>query len=291
MSQSENIAVQQHSERPGFKRAFRRFSRNKLALISLAYVIILMIFAFLAPWLSPYDYDQRNLGAENVTMSFKHWFGTDQLGRDMLARNLFAARNAIVVAFASVVVGLMIGMIFGAIAGYYGGWFDLVISRVVDVMFAFPQFLLLVLMVSVMGRGFMTIFIAIGLTSWAHYARLVRAQVMQAKEAEYVEAAKCLGATDRQIIQRSILPNIAGPLLVELSFGIPMAMLAESSMSLIGLGLRPPMPSWGNLITEGAIQMLGFPHLVLWPAMLFGITLLAFTFIGDGLGEIYAKRR
>jgi ABC-type dipeptide/oligopeptide/nickel transport system permease subunit len=161
--------------------------------------------------------------------------------------------------------------------------------RVVDIMFAFPQFLLLVILVAVMGRGLGTMFVAIGITSWAGYARLVRGQILSAKNNDYVEAARCLGSGNGHIIRKYILPNIVGPIIVAVSFGIPAGMMAESAMSLIGMGLRPPMPSWGNLISAGMMEMYGFPHLVLWPAATFGVTLLAFTFVGDGLREMYGK--
>jgi peptide/nickel transport system permease protein len=188
-----------------------------------------------------------------------------------------------------VLIGLLIGAIAGAISGYYGGLIDIVLMRVVDIMFAFPQFLLLIILVTAMGRGLTTMFIAIGVTSWAGYARLVRGQILSAKNNDYVEAARCLGARNGRIIRKYILPNIVGPLIVAVSFGVPEAMMAESAMSLIGMGLRPPMPSWGNLISSGMMQMYGFPHLVLWPSLTFGTTLLAFTFVGDGLREVYGK--
>jgi peptide/nickel transport system permease protein len=177
----------------------------------------------------------------------------------------------------------------GALSGYYGGVLDILVMRIVDIMFAFPQFLLLIILVTAMGRGLLTMFVAIGITSWAGYARLVRGQILSAKNNDYVEAARCLGARNGHIIRKYIFPNIIGPIIVAVSFGIPAGMLAESAMSLIGMGLRPPMPSWGNLISAGMMQMYGFPHLVLWPALTFGTTLLAFTFVGDGLREVYGK--
>jgi peptide/nickel transport system permease protein len=273
----------------GVLRNWRRFSRNKLAVAGLVYLVLLFAAAFLANWVAPFHFETTHPPSALQGISAAHWFGTDELGRDLFSRILFSARNAILVSFGSVLIGLLIGAIAGAISGYYGGLIDIVLMRVVDIMFAFPQFLLLIILVTAMGRGLTTMFIAIGVTSWAGYARLVRGQILSAKNNDYVEAARCLGARNGRIIRKYILPNIVGPLIVAVSFGVPAAMMAESAMSLIGMGLRPPMPSWGNLISSGMMQMYGFPHLVLWPSLTFGTTLLAFTFVGDGLREVYGK--
>lgn len=271
------------------RKDFRRFRRNKLAVAGLIYILALFTVAFLADWVAPYGYDTPSPPHALETSSIHHWFGTDELGRDMLSRVIYSARNAIIVSFGSVLLGLAVGALVGAVSGFYGGALDILSMRIVDIMFAFPQFLLLIILVTVMGRGLSTMFVAIGITSWAGYARLVRGQVLSAKNNDYVEAARCLGAGNGRIISKYILPNIVGPIIVAVSFGIPAGMMAESAMSLIGMGLRPPMPSWGNLISSGMMEMYGFPHLVLWPAVTFGLTLLAFTFVGDGLREIYGK--
>tara|TARA_B110000483_G_scaffold235810_1_gene307941 strand:- start:1825 stop:2694 length:870 start_codon:yes stop_codon:yes gene_type:complete len=276
-------------EESSFSKSFQKFSKNKLALAGAVYIIVLVLISVLAPVVTPYDYDEVDKGHEVEGVTWGHWFGTDQLGRDMFSRNIYAARNAIGIGVGAVIIGLLIGAILGSLSGYYGGVIDMIMMRLVDIMIAFPQILLMVLLVGVMGRGMLTIFVAIGLTTWANYARLIRGQVLQAKNNEYVEAARCLGAKDGYIIRKYIFPNILGPIIVMVSFGIPDAMMAESGMSLLGMGLRPPMPSWGNLIADGTIQILGLPHLVLYPALTFGLTLLAFTFIGDGLREVYAK--
>jgi peptide/nickel transport system permease protein len=272
-----------------FKKDFRRFRRNKLAVAGLVYILVLFTAAFLADWVAPYHYSTPSPPHALETSSAHHWFGTDELGRDMFSRILYSARNAIIVSFGAVIIGLAVGALVGAVSGFYGGVLDIVTMRVVDIMFAFPQFLLLVILVAVLGRGLGTMFVAIGITSWAGYARLVRGQILAAKNNDYVEAARCLGAGNGHIIRKYILPNIVGPIIVAVSFGIPAGMMAESAMSLIGMGLRPPMPSWGNLISAGMMEMYGFPHLVLWPALTFGVTLLAFTFVGDGLREMYGK--
>lgn len=273
----------------GLKRDFRKFCRNKFALASLIFIVALFAAAFLADFVAPYHYETASPAHALEGSSAAHWFGTDELGRDLFSRILYSARNAIIVSFGSVLIGLLIGAIVGALSGYYGGIIDILAMRIVDIMFAFPQFLLLIILVTALGRGLLTMFVAIGITSWAGYSRLVRGQILSAKNNDYVEAARCLGAKNGHIIRKYIFPNIIGPIIVAVSFGIPAGMLAESAMSLIGMGLRPPMPSWGNLISAGMMQMYGFPHLVLWPSLTFGTTLLAFTFVGDGLREVYGK--
>lgn len=271
-------------------RIFKLF-RHKLAFFALVYIILLIVLSSLAPWIAPYNFDERHPGAENLIFSAEHWFGTDPLGRDLFSRNLFAARNALFVSVTAVLAGLFIGSFLGALAGYYRGWFDLLLMRIVDVFFSFPQFLLQIVLIAILGRGFFPLFVAITITSWAGYARLVRGQVIQIKEYPFVEAAICLGGSDLRVLFKHIVPSVWGPVLVAAGMGIPMAMMVESGMSLIGLGLRPPMPSWGNLITEGALQVLGFPHMVIFPAISFGITLLAFTYLSDGLAEVFAREK
>jgi ABC-type dipeptide/oligopeptide/nickel transport system permease subunit len=288
-SADADMVLSEYGGMAGLRRDWRRFSRNRLAVVGLGFILFLFLIAFTADWVAPYHYETTNPPAALEASSLKHWFGTDELGRDMLSRVIYSARNAILVSFGSVMIGLAVGAFIGAVSGFYGGMLDIAVMRVVDIMFAFPQFLLLIILVTALGRGLGTMFIAIGITSWAGYARLVRGQILSAKNNDYVEAARCLGSGNGHIIRKYILPNIIGPIIVAISFGVPAGMLAESAMSLIGMGLRPPMPSWGNLISAGMMQMYGFPHLVLWPSLTFGFTLLAFTFVGDGLREIYGK--
>ena len=268
-----------------------RLFRHKLAFLALIYIVTLIVLSSLAPWIAPYNFDERNPGAENIVFSAEHWFGTDPLGRDLFSRNLFAARNALFVSVSAVLAGLFIGSFLGALAGYFRGWFDDVLMRFVDIFFSFPQFLLQIILIAMLGRGFFPLFIAITITSWAGYARLVRGQVIQIKQFPFVEAAVCMGASNLRVLFKHIIPSVWGPVLVATGMGIPQAMMVESGMSLIGLGLRPPMPSWGNLITEGALQVLGFPHMVVFPAVSFALTLLAFAYLSDGLSEVFAREK
>lgn len=281
-------------KRDGFIDKFRRFGKNRAALVSLFFILILLSVSFIAPLMMPYGYSDSFAGKELIAFSWQHPFGTDELGRDQLVRIMYAVQNAVIVAVASVLLALFFGAVIGSLSGYWGGLFDQVMMRFVDIFTALPQLLVMILLLAVMPDHIdrrISIFIAIGVTGWAGYARLIRGQVLQAKQEEYVEAARALGAKPSHILRKYILPNIAGPIIVSVGFGIPTAMMAESGMSLLGLGLEAPMPSWGNLIYSGSMFMFDSPYLVFWPAFTFALTLLAFTFISDGLGGLYGKEK
>lgn len=270
--------------------AWRRFKRNKMALCGGITVFILMIAALLAPVIVPYPYDETHYEHAFEAPTAQFVLGTDDLGRDMLSRILYSLRNALIVALGAQLISLFIGVLLGAIAGFRGGIVDSVIMRFVDIMFAFPTFLFNVILVTVMGRGLLTLFLAIGLVSWTGLAMLVRGQILSLKQAEYVEAAKAIGAKDSRIIARYLLPNALGPIIISFTMGIPVAMMTESGLSLLGMGLRPPMPSFGNLLNAGNGMILGFPHLLIWPALFFAIILLSFNFLGDGLRDALNPR-
>lgn len=271
-------------------RAWRKFLRNKLAVLSGIFVVLLILTAYVGPYLLKYPYDGVDYTAVYQGPSAKHWFGTDELGRDLFSRLVYSLRTAMTVAFGSESITLVAGVAVGAIAGYMGGKVDNLLMRFTDIMFAFPSFLFNVMLVAVMGRGMLTIFIAIGLTSWVGLARLVRAEVMKIKAREFVEAGHAMGASNWDIVVRYILPNVLGPIIVTMSFGVPGAMMTESALSLIGMGVAPPAPSFGALITAGQRYVLSYPHMLLWPALAFAFTLLAFTWLGDGLRDAFDPR-
>ena len=263
--------------------AWRRFKKNKMAVISLVFVLIFVILAIFAPVIAPYPYSEQHYDNTFSPPTLHFWFGTDDNGRDMLSRLLWALRNATTVAIGSQFLVLVIGILLGAIAGFRGGAIDVVIMRVVDIMMSFPVFLFNIILVTVMQRGLLTVIIAIGVVNWAGLARLVRGQIMALKNAEFIEAARALGAKDGHIIRKYLLPNTLGPIIVSMAFGIPGAMMIESGLSVLGLGLPPPMPSWGDLIGQGTAKFLGYPHLLIWPALTFALVLLAYTYLADGL--------
>lgn len=271
-------------------RAWRKFKRNKLAVASGIFVLLLILAAYVGPFLLPYSYDTIDYTAVYQGPSAHHWFGADELGRDLFSRLVYSLRTAMTVAFGAEAITLVVGVSVGAAAGYLGGRVDNLLMRFTDIMFAFPSFLFNVMLIAVMGRGLLTIFIAIGLTSWVGLARLVRAEVLKIKAREYVEAGRAMGASNWEIVSRYILPNVLGPIIVTMSFGVPGAMMTESALSLIGMGVAPPAPSFGALITSGQRYVLSYPHMLLWPALVFAVTLLAFTWLGDGLRDAFDPR-
>ena len=266
---------------------WRRYRRNLMALVGLALVIVFVVIAVFAPLLAPYHYNDQNLGNAWQRPSAAHPFGTDDLGRDQLSRIIYAVRTAAIVGLGASLLSLAIGAAIGSISGMRGGTTDSILMRLVDVFNSFPSILLAVILATTLGQSVYTIVIALAITGWAGYARLVRGQVLALKNNEYIQAARTLGASERHLILQYVLPNILGPIAVALSFGIPYAMTAEAGLSVIGVGIRPPAPSWGNLISLGISKMRGFPHLAVYPTVLFSLTLLAFTWFGDGLQEIF----
>jgi ABC-type dipeptide/oligopeptide/nickel transport system permease subunit len=270
--------------------AWRRFKQNRMALASGVFVILLIFTAVLAPVIAPYGIDDQHPESGYQKPSARFILGTDILGRDMFTRVLFSLRNSLIVAFCAQSVALAIGLVLGSIAGYRGGLIDSLIMRIVDIGYAFPNTLLQIILVTVMGRGLFPVFLAIGLTQWAGHARFVRGQILSLKQAEYVEAARALGAKDAHIIRRYLLPNTLGPIIIGFMMGIPTAMITEGALAFIGLGLRPPMTSFGNLLNIGNQALLGAPHTLVWPAVIFAFVLLSFNFLGDGLRDALNPR-
>lgn len=256
-------------------------------MISLIIVVVLAVVAIAAPLIAPYAPGQTNYGHQYETIgSTGFLLGTDQLGRDILSRLIYGLRTALLVAFVAQIIVLVVALFVGVIAGYLGGKIDSLLMATTDVMFAFPTYLFAVLLVTVFGRGFWSVVIAIAIADWVTQARLSRAQVMSLKQREYVDAGRAMGASGVTIATRYILPNALGPILVATSFAIPAAITTEAGLSLLGLGIAD-MPSWGTMINEGVRAVTSHPHLVISPALAFAITLLAFTWVGDGLRDAF----
>ncbi len=268
-----------------------QYFSNKMAAFCAGIIVILVLMAIFVPMFSKYSYTDVDYTALYAKPSAEHWLGCDAAGRDMLMLLCYSLRNALIVGLGACGVQLIIGLVLGGIAGYCGGRVDNVLSRIIDIMYGFPTFLFNLILVLLLGRNLFTIFLAIGLTSWAPMARLVRSQVITVKQSDYVEAGHALGASNAHILFHYILPNCLGPIVICLSQGIPAAMFAESGMSLIGLGILPPMPSWGGLISTGQEFILSYPHMILFPALSFAITILAFSYVGDGLRDAFDPRQ
>jgi len=267
------------------RRFTQRFRRDWAALGALVFLGILLTVAVLAPLLAPYDPLDVDFEHLRAPPNAQHWLGTDKQGRDVLSRLLFGARLSLAVGFVSQAPILLVGVSAGCLAGYGGGRTDALLMRLVDLFYAFPTTLLLIALMTILGRGFGSLLFAFTITSWAGAARLVRGQVMRLKQTEFVAAAVSLGAADRHILWRHILPNLTGILLVMLSTGIPGAVVAEAGLSFLGIGLLPPAPSWGLMLSDGFSVVRSSPHLAWAPALAIGLTMLALYTLGDSLRD------
>jgi peptide/nickel transport system permease protein len=264
---------------------------NPLAAAGAAMVIIFVIFALFAPWIAPQDPASIDLPARLSPPSHAHWFGTDELGRDILSRIIYGARISMLVGSSVVAASLAIGLIIGAIAGYYGGAIDRFVNVVLmNAFLSFPGILLAIAFVAFRGPGVFNLVLALSLGGWVGYARLVRGQVLAAREREFVEAARAIGASDLRIIVRHILPNIIQPVIVQAAIGMAGAILAEATMSFLGLGVPPPTASWGTMLNDGRAHLFDAPHLVLFPALAVMLAVLSFNFIGDALRDYLDPR-
>jgi peptide/nickel transport system permease protein len=260
--------------------------RQPLAAVGLALLIVFAFCAVFAPWLAPQDPAQLDLAGRLMGPSWAHWFGTDELGRDILSRTLFGARISLIVAVSVVGLSLAVGMVAGGLAGFYGGWTDTVVNiYVTNAFMALPGILLAIAFVAFMGPGLGNVILALAISGWVGYARLVRGQVMAVKEREFVEAARALGASDLRIMRRHILPTILQPLIVQAAIGMAGAVLAEATLSFLGLGVPPPTASWGSMLNDARSHLFDSPHLVFFPAMAVMLCVLSFNFIGDALRD------
>lgn len=258
--------------------------------ISSGFLFIIFSVSLLAPWVSPYSYQEQDTVNILAFPGIDHFLGTDRLGRDLLSRMIYGARVSLFVGVFSTLIALVIGTVYGTISAYVGGKTDNLMMRVVDVVFALPDLLMIILITVLMGRGVVGVFIALTMVSWVTIARLVRGEVLRIKEYPFILAAKALGASHFRIMLREIFPNILGILVVTLSFRIPVAILAESTLSFIGLGIAPPASSWGTLASDGWTAIKFYPHLILFPSLAIFFTILSFNFMGEGLREYLDPR-
>ena len=265
--------------------AWNRLLKNRMAMVGLVFVIIVTLAAALAVWVAPYHYKETDFANTRKPPSVEHLMGTDKLGRDVFSRIIWGAQVSVAVAVVGSLTALVIGLTYGSTSGYLGGRIDNYMMRFVDVMYAFPTILFIILIMVVLGPGLVNIFIGIGVVGWMSMARLVRGQFLALKEKEFVEAARMIGAHDVQIIARHLLPNSLGPIVVAVTLDIPRLILLESILSFIGLGVPPPFPSWGQMISEGWQGMRAVPHLAIFPGLAISVSMLAFNFLGDGLRD------
>ncbi len=273
------------------QRLLRAISLNPLAAVGIVLVVLFTVLAIFAPWIAPQDPARIDLPARLSGPSAAHWFGTDELGRDILSRIIYGARISMLVGSSVVAVALVLGLIVGCIAGYYGGRVDRVVNIVVmNAFLSFPGILLAIAFVAFLGPGMFNLILALSIGGWVGYARLVRAQVLATREREFVEAARALGASDWRIITRHILPNMIQPVIVQAAIGMAGAILAEATMSFLGLGVPPPAASWGSMLNDARAHLFDAPHMVLFPAVAVMLAVLSFNFIGDALRDYLDPR-
>lgn len=272
--------------------ALRRLRKNKLALAGLAWIIVVILVAVTADlWAPRWLGDPVAIDTATVTQrtllppSVEHPFGTDKLGRDIASRVVYGARVSLVVGIVAVLIMVVIGLILGALAGYYGGIWDSLIMRTADVFFAFPYVLFAIALIAVLGKGFQNVFIAIGVLGWPSIARVFRSSILSVKENEYVDAARAMGASTTRILWRHIMPNSVAPIIVYATMSVGGAILTEAALSFLGMGVQPPQPSWGLMLSEARSFLFSAPWLMFYPGIAILTTVLAFVLLGDGLRD------
>jgi oligopeptide transport system permease protein len=286
-SPSPTLPAENIKSRSFLQDATRRFFRNRLALFGFSIVVIFLILAVFAPLIAPFPYDKAYFDRARLFpfQHPEHPLGTDDLGRDYLSRLIFGARTSLMVALFVQGMALLIGIPLGALGGYFGGRFDFVVTRIIDIMTAFPSLLFAILVSSVMSGGFFTVVVALSITSWIGIARLTRAQMLALREQEYVNAARALGASQWRVITQHILPNAISPLIVAVTFGIPATIFAEAGLSFLGFGVNDPIASWGKMVGVSSAYVRVYWHLALFPTLAIALTMLGFSFMGDGLRD------
>ena len=265
--------------------ARRSFSKNRLAIIGLVVVGIFIVMAVFANILAPFSYYHSDLAANLQFPSLAHPFGTDPIGRDELSLIIFGARTSLLVGFSVQLIAFGIGLPLGALAGMRGGWFDFVITRLLEVMTAFPGFLFAIFLMSLLGTGMLNVILAIGATSWIEVCRLTRGQFLALREREFVVAARSYGADDWRVIMRHLLPHALPPLLIMLALGIPNAIFAEAGLSFLGVGINDPIPSWGKMVSDSLGYIRVYWYMGLFPTLTIALAMLSFNFVGDGLRD------
>jgi peptide/nickel transport system permease protein len=289
--QGPMVAVREQKSRSEFSQSWNRFRSNRAAVVSLIFIVLLCLMAAFAGWIVPYDPIFSFPGMRGLSPTAEHPMGFDHIGRDLLSRVILGTRVALVVGLIATTISVAMGVLVGAISGYFGGWIDATLSRLVDTLMAFPLLALLIVLAVVLGPSLVTTIAVIGLTTWARFARVVRADVMSLKRTDFVTAARASGVSDARIIWRHMLPNVMGPVIVLATLGIGGIIILESTLSFLGLGVQPPTPSWGGSLADGRSFIRQFPHITFFPGMMIFLTVLAFNMLGDGLRDALDPRQ
>lgn len=270
---------------------WHRLKKNPLAVLGLFVILALFMMAIIGPMISGYSYFEQNLSERNLFPGFHHWFGTDPLGRDIFTRVWYGARYSLFIGVAAAFLDFIIGVLYGGISGLKGGWLDQVMMRIAEALYGIPYLLTVILLSVILGQGLWSVIIAMALTGWIPMARLVRGQVLQLKQQEYVQASRSLGAGSGWLLRRHILPNTMGPILVNLTLTVPSAIFAEATLSFLGLGLSAPRASWGTMVNDGLVSLMtGYPYQLLIPAFFISLTMFSFNVLGDGLRDALDPR-
>ena len=273
-----------------FRDALIRLTTNKLSLFSLIYISLLVVVAIITPFIAPYDYAYQDLALGASAPSSDHLLGTDTLGRDLLTRMMYGSRISLMVGFLATSVALVIGVIWGTVAGFSGGKTDAVMMRIVDTLYGIPFIILIILLMVIFGRNLILLFLAIGAVEWLTMARIVRSQVLNLSKQEFILSAEAMGVSKLSIVFRHLIPNAMGPVIVYATLTVPQIMLLESFLSFLGLGVQPPLSSWGLLIRDGAVSMEEYWWLLIFPSLAFSLTLFSLNFIGAGLRDAIDPR-
>ena len=283
--------VRETKSRSEWMQSWRRFRANRVAVVGLLFLVLICIGALLANVVVPYDPNFSYPGMRGVGPSLEHPLGFDHIGRDLMARVVYGARVALLVGLGATAISVALGVMVGAISGFFGGWIDTVFSRIVDTLMAFPLLALLIVLASVLGPSLTTTIVVIGVSTWARFARVVRADVMALRKSDFVTAAHASGVPNFRIIFRHILPNVLGPVIVLATLGVGSIIILESSLSFLGLGIQPPTSSWGGTVADGRALIRQFPHITFCPGAMIFLTVLAFNLLGDGLRDALDPRQ
>lgn len=282
--------MKKNRKKSRLREIWQQLKKNKLAVVALFVLVLLILVAIFAPLIAPYSYSQVDSKNTNAPSSAEHWLGTDKLGRDILSRLIYGSRQSLQMGVIAVAIAATVGIALGAVAGFYGGWVDNLSMRLLDIYQAIPMFLLCVSLAAIMGPSLRNAIIALGVGTVPGYARIMRASVLTVREKEYVEAARAINARDGRIIMKHIIPNAIGPLIVQITMGVGSCILAGSALSYIGLGVQPPSPEWGTMISDARNVMREYPTHALYPGICVMISVLACNLLGDGLRDALDPR-
>ncbi|MBR3404585.1 MAG: ABC transporter permease [Firmicutes bacterium] len=273
-----------------FLRIMKQLSYNKLAMFGLILFILELVVCFSAPLIAPYGYNDLNIMDMNQAPNAAHWFGTDELGRDIFSRILYGGRYSISMGVSAIVVAMIVGMFIGSIAGYFGGWVDNILMRFLDIVQSLPGMLLTIVISAVLGPGFINTILALSVNAIPHQARMLRAQILKIRNSEYIEAAQSINCSKATIILDHLIPNSMSPMIVQASMGVANQIIMASSLSFIGLGVQPPAPEWGAMLSGSRQYIRNYPHMVIFPGLAIAVTVLSLNLLGDGLRDALDPR-